>query len=55
MPVPDEIKDVIADQCEKCGSPNLKMLDSVEKTILEYMVPPQEIKVTQYNSPSLTL
>jgi len=31
-PVPDETKDVIAKNCEKCGSPDLKVLDNVEKT-----------------------
>ncbi|MBW2632243.1 MAG: IS66 family transposase [Deltaproteobacteria bacterium] len=48
-PVPDVTKDVIAGHCEKCGSPNLKVLDSVEKTVIEDVLPPQEIKTIQYN------
>jgi len=48
-PVPDDTKEVIADHCEKCGSPDLEVLDSVEKTVIEEMLPPKEIKVTQYN------
>jgi len=48
-PVPDKIEEVIADHCEKCGSPNLKVLDSVEKTVIEGMLPPQEIKIIQYD------
>ena len=48
-PVPDETKEVIAKNCEKCGSPNLKVLDRVEKTVIEDMLPPQEIKTIQYN------
>jgi len=48
-PVPDVTKDVIAGHCEKCGSPNLKVLDSVEKTVIEDVLPPQKIKTIQYN------
>ena len=48
-PIPDETKDIIAEHCEKCGSPNLKVLDSVEKTVIEEMLPPKEIKTTQYD------
>lgn len=48
-PVPDYTKDVIATNCEKCGSPNLKVLDSFEKTVIEDMLPPQKIKTIQYN------
>ena len=48
-PVPDETEELIADHCEKCGSTNLKVLDSVKKTVIEDMLPSQEIKTTQYN------
>jgi len=48
-PGPNETKEVIADHCEKCGSPDLKVLYGVEKTVIEDMLPPKEIKVTQYD------
>jgi len=48
-PVPDEVVEVIATQCEKCGGLNLEPLENVEKSVREDIPPPQKIKVTQYN------
>jgi len=48
-PSPTETTNVIADECEKCGSPNVEPLKQIKKSIIEDLPPPQEIKVTQYN------
>ena len=48
-PVPDEVIEVTATQCEKCGSSNLVLLEGVEKSVREDIPPPQKIKVIQYN------
>lgn len=48
-PVPDEVIEVTATQCEKCGSSNLEPLESIEKSVIEDIPPPQKIKVTQFN------
>ena len=48
-PEPDEIIDVIAKECEKCGSQNIQDLNKVEKNIIEDLPLPQEVKVTQFN------
>ena len=48
-PVPDEVIEVTATQCEKCGSFNLEPLDNIEKSVREDIPPPQKIKVTQFN------
>jgi len=45
---PDEVIEVIATTCEKCGSSKLEK-QNVEKTVIEDIPPPQKIKVTQYN------
>ncbi len=46
---PDEIIDVIADHCEKCGSSNIEKQDKCETLEIEDIPPPQKIKTTQYN------
>lgn len=46
---PDEIIDVIAGQCEKCGSSNIEKQDECKTSVIEDLPPPQKIKVTQYN------
>jgi transposase len=46
---PDEIIDVIADHCEKCGGSNIVKLDKCETSVIEDLPPPQKIKTTQYN------
>jgi len=48
-PIPDEVIEVIADTCEKCGSSNIVDLDETIKSTIEDFPPPQEIKVTQYD------
>lgn len=48
-PSPDETENVVASECEKCGSSNIKRLKQMKKSIIEDLPPPQEIKVTQYN------
>jgi len=48
-PLPDETKNVVASACEKCGGSNLEPLNSVVKSIIEDLPPPEEIKITQYN------
>jgi len=48
-PQPDEVKDVVAHQCENCGSSDLEILDKFEKSVIEDIPPPQKIKVTQFN------
>ncbi len=46
---PDEVKEVIADHCEKCNSNNIEKQDRCESEIIEDLPPPQKIKTTQYN------
>ena len=46
---PDDTKEVIADHCEKCDSPNIEKLEKCEISIIEDIPPPQKIKTTQYN------
>jgi hypothetical protein len=46
---PENTKEVIADHCEKCNSPNIEKLDKCETSIIEDMPPPQKITITQYN------
>jgi len=46
---PDEIIDVIADKCEKCGSSNIEKQEKSETSVIEDLPPPQKIKTTQYN------
>lgn len=46
---PDDTKEVIADHCEKCDSPNIEKLEKCEISIIEDLPPPQKIKTTQYN------
>ncbi len=48
MPTPDEIVEVTADFCERCGSRNLSD-EFVEETIIEDLPPPPKIKIIQYN------
>ena len=47
-PKPDEIIDVIAKECEFCGSLNIEDLDNPDKNTIEDLPPPQEIKVTLF-------
>jgi transposase len=46
---PDEIKEVIADHCEKCNSSNIEKQDKCESVVIEDLPPSQKIKTTQYN------
>ncbi len=48
-PLPSITIDVITDECEKCGSPNIEPTKQIKKSIIEDLPPPQEIRVTQYN------
>ena len=49
-PEPDEIIDVTADKCEKCGSKNIQPLKDVHKNTIEDFVPTEKkIKATQFN------
>ena len=48
-PNPDEIIDVTANKCEQCGSKNIQPLKEAAKNIIEDFLPPQKIKVTQFN------
>jgi len=48
-PFPINTENVIADECEICGSPNIESSEQIKKTIIEDLPPPQEIKVTQYD------
>ena len=48
-PEPDETIDVIADECEQCGSKNIYDLDEMKKRIIEDFLRSQEIKISQYN------
>jgi len=44
-PDPDEIIEVIAEECESCGSKNIEDLDDLETNLIEDIPPPQEIRV----------
>ena len=44
---PDDTKEVIADHCEKCKSPNIVKLEKCEISIIEDIPPPQKIKTTE--------
>lgn len=46
---PDEIIDVIADHCEKCGGSNIEKQEKCETSVIEDLPPPQKIKTTHYN------
>lgn len=46
---PDEIVDVIAKECERCGSQNVQDLKNIDTSIIEDFPPPQKIKITQFN------
>ena len=48
-PEPDETIDVIADECERCGSQNIQDLDEMKKRIIEDFLRSKEIKINQYN------
>lgn len=48
-PIPNEIIDVVAQECERCGSQKIQDLDDEEKTIIEDIPQSQEITVIQYN------
>jgi len=48
-PIPDEVKEVVAHECEKCGSVNIEKQDECEKKVIIDKPPPQKIKVTQFN------
>jgi hypothetical protein len=48
-PEPDEIVDVIAKECERCGSQNIQDLKDADTNILEDLPPLKKIKVTRFN------
>jgi transposase len=48
-PEPDQICEVVASQCEKCGGHNIEKLEDFEKSVREDIPPPQKIVVTQFN------
>lgn len=48
-PEPDEIVDVVATECEICGSHNVQDLNDPDKRTIEDIPPPQKIKVIQFN------
>ena len=48
-PEPDITTEVIADECECCGSRNIQDLDEVKKRIIEDFLRSQEITVIQYD------
>jgi len=48
-PEPEETIDVIADECERCGSQNIQDLDEMKKRIIEDFLRSQKIKINQYN------
>ena len=48
-PSPDNTENVVAPECEICGSSNIEPLKQVKKSIIEDLPPPQKIKVTQYH------
>ena len=49
VPEPDEVIDVIAEECESCGSLNIEDLEEIIKKIIEEIPPPKVIKVTQFD------
>ncbi len=49
MPKPDEVIDVLAKECESCGSLNIEDMDEIVKSIIEDIPPPKKIKVTQFD------
>ncbi len=48
-PQPDEVKDVVANQCEKCGGIKIKKEEMIEQKVIEDIPPPVKRKVTQFN------
>jgi len=46
---PDEIVDVVATECEICGSHKVQDLNDPDKRTIEDIPPPQKIKVIQFN------
>jgi transposase len=48
-PEPDEIVDVVAEECERCGSQNIQDMDKKEKNTIEDFHPPKKIEVIQFN------
>jgi len=48
-PSPNNTENVVAPVCEICGSPNIEPTKQFEKSIIEDLPPPQEIKVTRYD------
>ena len=48
-PESDETIEVIADECERCGSQNVQDLDEVKKRIIEDFLRSQDIEINQYN------
>jgi len=49
-PEPDEIVDVVAKECERCGSQNIQDLDEMKKNTIEDFLPTEKkIKATQFN------
>lgn len=47
-PEPDEVRDVVAQVCEKCGSVDIERQDECEKKVVIDKPPPQKIKVTLF-------
>ena len=47
-PEPDRVVEVTAEQCDRCGSPNLEEC-GVEKEVIEEIPPPPKIEVIQFN------
>jgi transposase len=48
-PKPDKIIDVVACECERCGSQNLQDLDKQKQHIIEDLPPVEKSEVTQYD------
>jgi len=48
-PEPDRVVEVTAEQCDRCGSPNLEEC-GVEKEVIEEIPPPPKIEVIQFSS-----
>jgi hypothetical protein len=46
---PEDTVEVVADNCEKCNSPNIEKLETCETSIIEDMPPPQKITRKRYN------
>lgn len=47
-PEPDEIIDVVAQECEICGSKNIEDMNQPDKRSIEDFPPPQKIKVIEF-------